>query len=123
MDARQTFIATCESMRDAFSMYTLPAKKDAFICGAACVDAQPGSIGDFNRCVAGCQDKVTRMDNIARTYLDAVTDRVELCLQRSSETEKDKCYLTETEWIIRQKPRWQRRVDEVLSGKVSNEVS
>jgi len=138
-DARQAMIATCESMRDSFSLSTLHLKKEAFTCGAACVDANPVSISDFNRCVTKCQEKVVKVDNISRTYLDATADRLDLCLnacyggtaiddwEKLPENEfklkmdcSMKCYLTETEWIKRQKPRWAGRVEGVVSGKSYN---
>ena len=72
---------------------------------------------------------MTRVENVSRTYLDAVSDCVQICLSRCySETPKNpeawenlnqheffeklgctkKCYLEdleETEWIRRQNPR------------------
>lgn len=136
-EARQSMIFACESIRDSFNLSTLPLKRDAFMCGARCVDAAPTTISEFNQCVSGCQDKVTRVDNVARTYLDAVTDRVELCLLKCyGDTPKDpeaweklpmpeftdkmacsnKCYLDEAAWIQRQHPRWKKRVDSVVSS-------
>jgi Eukaryotic protein of unknown function (DUF842) len=136
-DARQAMISTCEAMREGYILQNLPLKRDAFLCGAACIDAKPATLADLNQCIATCQDKVTRVENVSRTYLDAVSDRVELCLSRCyGETPKNpeaweklnhqeffeklgcakKCYLEETEWIRRQNPRWGKRVDAVINS-------
>ena len=136
-EARQSMISACESLRDAFSLSTLQLKRDAFVCGTTCVDSAPTTIGQFNQCVAACQDKVTRVDNVARIYLDAVADRVELGLQKCyGGTPKDPeiwdklplsefqqkmecsktCYLDETQWITRQEPKWRKRVDSVITS-------
>ena len=63
---------------------------------------------------------MTRVENVSRTYLDAVSDCVQICLSRCySETSKnpeawenlnqheffEKLDLEETEWIRRQNPR------------------
>jgi hypothetical protein len=93
-------------------------------------------VQEFNLCVKKCSEKVTKTENVTRTFLDALADRVENCLDQcygaagrdptkwsnlqTSEAEKKlqcavRCYEQEEAWILNQSDKWRSRILDVLT--------
>ena len=147
-EARVAMIRFAESLRDHIALESINLKKQAFACGIECVenaikqreetDSASSAIQKFNLCVRTCQEPVNKVDNIARTYLDALSDRVETCLTKCyGDATKDltkwsvlndedfglkvasaqRCYQNESEWLGSKKQVWMEEVKRIMSGK------
>jgi hypothetical protein len=120
-ESRKNMIATAEQLKtDLTDLPSIPVRVAAFRCGAECVGP---TVAEFNACVNKCSEQVSKVENVGRMFLDALMDRVELCLSHcSTEPSEDtfncmtRCYETEQNWILNQKAKWRRRVDDVVTG-------